>query len=144
MDENSTSGLTEKQEFKKWGKNKCVLHRDKNLPKFQEKEVWWCCCGKNVGNEMDGKHRFFVRPCLIFKKLSDDSFMGIPMTSQDHRGSWYVRFRHGEYQSLAVLNQARVMSAFRLKEKYTDVKPEEFERIRKAFFELYKPLEERF
>lgn len=36
--------------------------------KFNEREVWWCAIGVNVGYEIDGKGKDFARPVLVLKK----------------------------------------------------------------------------
>ena len=48
--------------------------------------------GENVGIEINGKGKRFLRPVLILKKLSKNGFLGVPLTSQEHKGNWYANF----------------------------------------------------
>ena len=66
------------------------------IPKVNESDVWWVAVGENVGVEINGKSEYFSRPVLVCKKLSHLGFMGIPLTTQKHDGSWYVSFRFQE------------------------------------------------
>ena len=60
-----------------------ILLRESDLRVlFKEGEVWWCSVGLNVGEEEFGKGERFVRPVLIFKKFTQNSFLGIPLTGQ--------------------------------------------------------------
>ena len=36
--------------------------------------------GKNIGYETLGKQELFLRPVLVYKKLSKSTFVGIPLT----------------------------------------------------------------
>lgn len=76
--------------------------------------------GENIGVEINGKCERFSRPVLIFKKLSRFGFMGVPLTSQEHEGEWYVSFVFRDKKQFATLAQARVMSVSRLYEKNGD------------------------
>lgn len=86
--------------------------------------------GKNVGVEINGKQEFFLRPVLILKKLSGLGFMGIPLTSQSHNGSWYVSFEFKGKEQYAVLAQARVLSIYRLRRKMGVVPNSDLELVR--------------
>ena len=49
-------------DFFKW-----IIVKDKiealvKLRSFDERDVWWCNCGKNVGVEINGKGAPFTRP----------------------------------------------------------------------------------
>ena len=84
---------SEISQFIKWmALKRNVNNNEKHHPMYKENEVWWVAIGKNIGIEMNGKSNKFSRPVLIFKKLSPEGFMGIPLTSQKHLGSWYTKF----------------------------------------------------
>jgi len=46
-------------------------------PLFQEREVWDCYWGVNIGFELDGKNDKFIRPVLVLKKLTHNTFLGL-------------------------------------------------------------------
>ena len=55
-----------------------------------ERDIWFCSMGINIGSEQDGKHELFERPVLVIKKVSLNTFIGLPLTSNKKKGSWYV------------------------------------------------------
>lgn len=93
--------------------------------------------GENVGVEINGKHEVFSRPVLVFKKLSRYGFMGIPLTSQPHEGSWYVSFVFKDKTEVAALAQARVMSVARLYKMMGTLPDSDFQTIKQGFAKLY-------
>jgi len=130
-----------KNSFGEWMTLKEELHGANKLRLFRDGEIWWCAVGKNIGVEINGKHEVFSRPVLVLKKLSRFGFMGIPLTSQPHEGSWYVPFMFGDKREVAVLAQARVMSVARLYCKMGVATNGDMKRIRDGFRRLYLGLE---
>ena len=97
--------------------------------------VWnWRKCWRV---EIDGKSDLFSRPVLILKKLSRYGFLGIPLTSQPHVGSWYIPFRFQKKDNVAVLSQVRTMSTSRLYSCMGKIDETDLARIRCGFRELY-------
>ena len=127
----------EEKHFDEWMELKENLHHNSKTPKFSEGDVFWCGMGENVGVEINGKSSMFSRPVIVFRKLSRYGFMGIPLTSQCHDGSWYVRFRFRNSDEHAVLSQARTFSVSRLYTKMGQIDENDFSKIKKAFHELY-------
>lgn len=119
--------------FIEWIQLKERLHGITCLPFFNENEIWWCSIGENIGIEVNGKSNLFSRPVFIYKKLSRDGFLGIPLTTQEKNGAWYVginfRYRH-QWANLA---QCRVFGAERLSSRMGVLDDMDAERIRKAF-----------
>lgn len=128
----------EEKHFEEWIELKEKLHFNAKAPKILEGEVWWCSFGENVGVEINGKSVRFTRPVLIMKKLSRYGFMGIPLTSQEKTGSWYVKFGFLEKMEFAALCQARVMSVSRLHSKMGQVPARDLIIIKKSFCSLYR------
>ena len=81
-----------KKEFWKWHRLKEQLNDRECQASFHEREIWFCSVGVNVGHEIDGKHEWFERPVLILSKLSNDTFWGIPLTTQPKEGRFYFKF----------------------------------------------------
>ena len=124
--------------FLEWIGLKEKLHGNiHKLPLFKEGEVWWCSFGENIGIEVNGKGSKFSRTAIIFKKLSADGFFAIPLSTQIKSGTWYVPITHREIECVAVLSQARVLSAKRLLEKYGELNEKDIQTIREGFFLLY-------
>ena len=103
--------------FEEWIDVKEEIHF-KNVPHtINEGDIWWCAIGENVGIEINGKSDTFARPVLILKKLSHQGFLGVPLTSQKHDGSWYAHFIFKDKNQYAALCQIRVFSTSRLYKK---------------------------
>lgn len=126
-----------KKYFKNWISVKSGLHYAGVFRTVKEGEIWWCAVGENVGVEINGKNEEFSRPILVLKKLSKYGFMGIPLTSQEHVGSWYVEFVFRDKKQTAVLAQARVISVFRLYKRMGTVPNSDLEMVKRGFRKLY-------
>lgn len=100
-------------------------------------EVWWTAVGENVGIEINGKSEYFSRPVLVLKKLSRYGFMGIPFTSQLHKGSWYISLEFQDRIETAVLAQAKVFSVTRLYDRIGQISNPDLEKVRNGFLKLY-------
>ncbi len=121
-----------------WNKVKGEVHSIGHIPSIREGEVWWCTVGENVGVEINGKGNKFLRPVIVFRKLSEIGFLGVPLTSQKHVGSWYVHFMLKDKQQIAVLSQIKVFSVFRLYRKMGMLPKDDLKIIEEAFWDLYK------
>jgi mRNA interferase MazF len=120
-----------------WCKVKLFLWDKKSDVQFKEGAVWWCSVGVNVGVEILGKGKNFERPILIFKKFGQNSFLGIPLTTQLKNGTWYVSTIVREKEGRAALNQIRVFDKKRLINKIGTLGSENFLEIKMAFLNLY-------
>jgi mRNA interferase MazF len=58
------------QDFLNWINVKFKTHSKISRPSFEEREIWWCHLGLNVGDEENGKNESFNRPVLILKKFN--------------------------------------------------------------------------
>jgi mRNA interferase MazF len=107
---------------------------------FKEREVWWCSIGLNVGDEEFGKGAYFTRPVLVFKKLSGNSFLGLPLTRTLKDGSWYAPSTILGENGSVMLNQARVFDKRRLTKRIEVITDGEFKNIQDRFRDLYCPI----
>lgn len=114
----------------------CSTHKP---PLFREGEVWWCSVGENVGSEINGKSDLFSRPVLIFKKLSSSTFLGIPTSSQDRVGSWYVSISLHEKTSVVILSQTRVFDYKRLSNRIGRIDSTNMKKVKTGFSNLFLP-----
>ena len=105
------------KDFKGWIKIKEKIHFRKSLRSFSEGEIWWCNIGENVGSEICGKGKDFLRPVLVINKLSKYNFIGIPLTSKEHHGTWYAEFVFQGKKEYAAVSQIENISAYRLHHK---------------------------
>lgn len=68
----------------------------------------------NIGFEIDGKKHEHLRPVVIFKKLSNQTALVIPLTSKLKDGSWYSPSFVNNQEGRFCLNQIRMIDAKRL------------------------------
>lgn len=105
--------------------------------KFKQGEVWWCCIGMNVGEEIFGKGARFTRPVLVFRKFTTHSFLGLPLTRQNKEGSWYVAIMIQGKENRVMLNQARILDAKRMTNKISTLSDDEFKHVQYRFVDFY-------
>lgn len=129
--------MAAEKEFSDWIEVKINVHHRGLRFNFSEGEIWWCAIGQNVGVEINGKCREFVRPVFVLRKLNKRSFMAVPLTSQEHIGAWYVNFRFKNIQEYAALSQVRIVSAARLYRRIGRADETDVFRIRQGFHRLY-------
>lgn len=120
-----------------WNQVKCRTQKVKSEVLFKAGEIWWCRVGLNLGEEIFGKGLSFTRPILILRILTKNSFMGIPLTSQNKIGTWYVETTLNNTKRWAMLNQARIMDRRRLTNRIGTLDEDSFKEIRRRFVEFY-------
>ena len=124
--------------FSEWITLKEEIHNQGAFPPLlKEGEIWWCSFGENIGIEINGKNAPFSRPIYVYKKLSRLGFMGIPLTSKQKTGSWYVNFDFQEKPQSAILSQARVMSTSRLLNRMGCLDDKDKAKIKAGFIGFY-------
>jgi len=123
--------------LKKWCDLKIILSNKRDKIVFKQGDIWWCSLGVNLGEEMFGKGEKFTRPVLIFRKFTTHSFLGLPLTKQEKKGTWYVKITiHGE-RRWVMLNQARILDKKRLTNRLGTLDDVDIKKVRKRFLEFY-------
>ena len=129
--------LEKKRKLNKWFKVKFNIDCAGKTLAFKERDIWWCDIGENVGVEINGKGEFFRRPVLVFKKINQYSFMGIPLTSQPHIGAWYVKIEFQDKINMVNLAQAKTLSVKRLQRRMGQLTSGDFAKVRQGFQKYY-------
>ena len=128
------------QDFDKWNKikkdvNSCTVRRS-----FKTRDIFYMKMGHNVGFEQNGKGIDFVRPVVILKKITNDMFIGIPLSSQIKEGSWFYKFefiKNGKTSlNIAIIPQIKMYSSKRLLNRIGKMNTENFEEIKEKVKEL--------
>jgi len=107
--------------IQEWCKLKIALWGRQSKVVFKPGDIWWCSLGMNLGEEIFGKGAKFTRPVLIFRKFTNNSFLGLPLTKQN----WVM------------LNQARVLDKKRLTNRIGALDNSDFKKVREKFLEFY-------
>lgn len=102
---------------------------------YHEREVWWSSVGVNVGYEIDGKNENFERPVLIVRKINQNQFFGIPLTSKNKTGYFYVKVKYSDELGNGAINlsQMKVFSSKRLLRKIGMVEEIDFLKVKVKF-----------
>ena len=69
--------------FDSWNKIKKQVDERKINIFCNQREIWWCSLGLNVGSEEDGKNELFERPVLIINVFNRDMIRVSPLTSKN-------------------------------------------------------------
>lgn len=105
---------------------------------FKESEVWWCSMGLNIGTETYGKGPGFKRPILIFKKLSTESCLILPITSKVKNGDWFTEVTILNEKRWIMLYQIRMINIKRLESRIDTICEFDFKKVKKELEQLLK------
>lgn len=113
-------------EFDTWNHLKQKIHKKKKIPYFREGQIWWVHLGINIGKEIYGKNKMYIRPCLIYKKTHSQGGFIIPLSSKIKTGQYYQPFSDSKkIKQCAHLNQLKYIDAKRLFKKMSDIKKQD-------------------
>ncbi len=126
------------KDFGRWHTKKFGIHNgtDRRVY-FNEREIWWCMLGVNIGYEQDGKGDDFMRPIIVLKQFNKEVFWALPLTTQPKVGKYYFPVDLGDGRARqAILSQLRLVDAKRLKKKLGVLSEQQFQELRKAITAL--------
>ena len=105
------------KDFAGWHKLKTSLNERENAPTFQQREIWWCSIGVNIGDEEDGKNRLYHRPVLIIRKFNSHIFWGTPLTTKIKDSIFYHKIYFNDKEQCVMLTHMRPLESKRLDRK---------------------------
>jgi mRNA-degrading endonuclease toxin of MazEF toxin-antitoxin module len=108
------------EEYNQWNNLKKSFQEKKQLPLFQEREIWITSIGLNIGTEINGKQSLFVRPVLVLRKLNKYQFIGIPLTTKKQNGFATIAMNAVHFlskESSCICTHIRTLSALRLQRR---------------------------
>ena len=103
---------------------------------FNERDVWWCTLGVNIGIESDGKNDVFERPVLILKVFNKDMIWCLPVTSTLKLSPFYHQINFNTGLRSVMITQIRTISSKRLQRRVDIVTDEDFITIKYAIATL--------
>lgn len=124
------------KDFIEWHTLKEWLNDHHNAPVFQQREIWWCSLGVNVGHEEDGKGPHYRRPILVVRKFNQHIFWGAPLTTQIKSNPYYHRIYFKGREQCVMLSQLRLLESKRLTVSMGQLPEKQFMGIRKALRDL--------
>ena len=125
--------------FKDWNLEKIDLEDSMNESLiFNERDIWWCSIGVNLGDEQDGKNGLFERPILVIKKFNNRVAWVLPMSTK-HKDNPYYRLIIYKGQTFSViLSQLRLVSVKRFRRFIRKISPLQFRDIKNSLREFLK------
>lgn len=124
------------KDFDSWNEVKKELETKIINFNYKEREVWWCSVGINTGTESCGKGEKYRRPILIIKKLSNNACIGLPLSKQIKKGSWYYTIKINNEMISIILSQIRTYDTRRLQRKLYRIDSLVFDEIKKKLDHL--------
>jgi len=126
-----------KKDFWRWHSEKEKVDEKETRVFFHEREIWFCHLGTNVGFEQDGKGENFGRPVIVFRKFNKEVFWGVPLTTREKGGKFYLSISIGDSEPRkAILSQLRLLDAKRLYQKIGTINYEAHKRLEEAIIKL--------
>ena len=120
------------KKFDNWNEIKKRTEKQEMYLFYKNREIFNTKIGENIGFEQCGKGDQFIRPVLIFKKLTKEMFFGIPLSTTDREGSFFFKFKFiDNIESTALLAQIKLFSSKRLLNKIGMIKKEDFQILKK-------------
>jgi len=113
------------------------------FPIFKEGDIWWCHIGENIGTEISGKSDVFTRPILILKKYDRYSFLGLPLTTKERTGTWYLPLEFNGRRQAIILTQGRRLDHRRLQKKIGQITEIHLTIAQFAYAGLHSPVKEK-
>jgi len=121
------------KDFDRWNGRKKEIHERRGAPFYDEREVWWCALGVNIGFEQDGSGTHHDRPVLILKGLSAQTCLAVSLTTSPHEHPLRPSVGTVEgKEARALISQMPVIDTKRLIRKIQYLEKERFAQIRKA------------
>jgi mRNA interferase MazF len=129
------------KDFDEWNNLKKKIDSSESNFYVQQRQIWWCSIGLNVGSEQNGHGDNFERPVLILRKYTADIFLCIPLTSKDKKGNYFCEIiSNKKERSIAILSQAKVLDRKRLIRLVGNISRREFKKIIDGYTSLIKPV----
>ena len=127
-----------KKDFEKWNKEKQRLEKSEKKFLFKTGDIWWCSVGLNIKTESCGKGETFRRPVLVLQKLSSDSFIGLPLSTQKKEGSWFCEINVLNRTQYVLLYQIKMFSTNRFQRRLATLEEKDFNFVKEKLETLLK------
>ena len=126
--------------FDEWNEVKKNIAKKEIILKFRPRDIFFMSVGQNVGGEIYGKDKLFLRPVLVYKKLTKTTFLGIPLTSKIKEGSYFFQFNYKQNKiSTALFHQMRVFDIKRADYFSGRIKFSDFQKLKDKLKEFITP-----
>ncbi len=123
--------------FQIWIQRKYNLEKRSAGPLFNERDIFWCSIGSNIGHEMDGKWEKSNRPILVIKKFNRHIFWWVPLSTQVKENNlYYIPYTFDWKTASAIISQMRLMDSKRLINRIGVLDESDFYKIKEKIRDL--------
>jgi mRNA interferase MazF len=122
--------------FDNWNEKKKEINKIDSNIYFNQWEIWWVSLWKNIKNESFWKWENYRRPVLVLKKLSSESFIAIPLSTQKKIWTWFVTYDLHWVEYTALIYQIRMLHKNRLRKKLGQLDNFDYDKIKKSLANL--------
>lgn len=116
-----------------WNFSKKELDKKQSSQRYRKGEIRWAALGVNLGSEIDGKGKEFLRPVLILEKTSPDLYFVIPMSTKIRDILGYRVFDLKDKKVSICLHQAKTISEKRIFSRIEKVNENKLLEIKEQF-----------
>lgn len=124
------------KDFDKWNNKKKLFEKSNARFLFKTGEIWWCSVGLNIKTESCGKGEDFQRPILILKKLSKESCIGVPLSTQKKIDTWFCEISIGGEKRYALLYQIGMFNSVRFQRRLVVFDDTDFKQVKEKLKQL--------
>ena len=117
----------------KWNIVKKDIDRQRIKKQVENQGIYWISIGQNVGSEVYGKGRDFVRPVLVLCVFFNHTFLGVPLSSKfrNKTGRLYYKFKDSKGRlQVALLGQMRTFDTRRKANYISKINDNDFAKLK--------------
>jgi mRNA-degrading endonuclease toxin of MazEF toxin-antitoxin module len=119
--------------FDTWNSLKKNIQSSDHEIVCNEREIWWCSLGLNIGHEQDGKNQMFERPVLIIRRFNKFICLCVPLTSSSKNNTFHESIPSFGPSDFVITSQIRLVSTKRFIRKFEkSVSRKDFRKIKEA------------
>lgn len=131
------------EKFDNWNEVKKKTEVNQRKLGIKQREIFWVKIGQNIGDEEFGKGEIFSRPVLVLKQLTQDLFIGIPITTTIKDNDYFHAFefetKKGISKNSAMILQFRTFSKKRVTDKIGRMNTEDFKKVQSKLLKIIVP-----
>lgn len=117
------------KDFDSWNQIKKKIDIREKLVFCNQREIWWCSLGLNVGVEEDGKNQLFERPVLIIKVFNERMLRVAPLTGKIKEDKYHITINYNNRSGSVILSQLKTISSKRLSRKLCRLDKKQFAKV---------------
>lgn len=131
-----------RKNFDEWNNIKQKLQMRVPPAYVQDREIWFCKLGANIGSEQDGVGQEFLRAVIVVKRLSKSVCIVVPLTTKCKQDDFHFTFlfkrKKRIQRSSAIVSQVKLIDTKRFVYRIGVVTLKDFKEIKEKLIQLLK------